>query len=142
MEIPPIWLWILAGLEKKYKREDLKDKDYRPINGLIPGPKAISVWKLVLAISLDKIHRFILSSVTKITSIGVVSGIKEAYKGLLDGDILVWVKRIINIYFFKVIFNIFSVVIYKITYSFSPFTRRVTFITSKVFLKFIIFLDS
>ena len=28
--------------------------------------------KLVLAISLDKIHRFILSSVTKITSPGVV----------------------------------------------------------------------
>ena len=26
---------------KKYKREDLKDKDYRTINGLIPGPKAI-----------------------------------------------------------------------------------------------------
>ena len=26
---------------KKYKREDLKDKDYRAINGLIPGPKAI-----------------------------------------------------------------------------------------------------
>ena len=25
---------------KKYKREDLKDKDYRTINGLIPGPKA------------------------------------------------------------------------------------------------------
>ena len=85
--------------------------------------------KLVLAIFLDKIHRFILSSVTKIAYFGVVSGIKEAYKGLLDGDILVGVKRIINIYFFKVIFNIFSVVIYKITYSFSPFTRRVTFIT-------------
>ena len=26
---------------KKYKREDLKDKDYRAINGLIPGPKAV-----------------------------------------------------------------------------------------------------
>ena len=26
---------------KKYKSEDLKDKDYRPINGLIPGPKAV-----------------------------------------------------------------------------------------------------
>jgi len=25
---------------KKYTREDLKDKDYRTINGLIPGPKA------------------------------------------------------------------------------------------------------
>ena len=51
--------------------------------------------KLVLAIFLDKIHRFILSSVTKIAYFGVVSGIKEAYKGLLDGDILVWVKRLI-----------------------------------------------
>ena len=28
---------------KKYRRKDLKDKDYRTINGLIPGPKAISV---------------------------------------------------------------------------------------------------
>ena len=26
---------------KKYKREDLKDKDYRAINGLIPSPEAI-----------------------------------------------------------------------------------------------------
>ena len=26
---------------KKYKREDLKDKDYRTINELIPGPEAI-----------------------------------------------------------------------------------------------------
>ena len=26
---------------RKYKREDLKDKDHRTINGLIPGPKAI-----------------------------------------------------------------------------------------------------
>ena len=26
---------------KKYKGEDLKDKDYRAINGLILGPKAI-----------------------------------------------------------------------------------------------------
>ena len=31
----------INGFRKKYKREDLKDKDYRPINGLIPGPKAI-----------------------------------------------------------------------------------------------------
>jgi len=28
---------------KKYRRKDLKDKDYRTINELIPGPKAISV---------------------------------------------------------------------------------------------------
>jgi len=49
------------------------------------------------AFSLDKIHRFTLSSVTKIASLGVVliaslfhwvSRIKEAYKGLLNGDIL------------------------------------------------------
>jgi len=33
----------ISWFRKKYKREDLKDKDYRPINGLIPGPKAISV---------------------------------------------------------------------------------------------------
>jgi len=26
---------------KKYNSEDLKYKDYRTINGLIPGPKAI-----------------------------------------------------------------------------------------------------
>jgi len=26
---------------KKYKSENLKDKDYRAINGLIPGPEAI-----------------------------------------------------------------------------------------------------
>ena len=26
---------------KKYRRKDLKDKDYRAINGLIPGPEAI-----------------------------------------------------------------------------------------------------
>ena len=31
----------LNWFKKKYKREDLKDKDYRTINGLIPGPKAI-----------------------------------------------------------------------------------------------------
>ena len=31
----------LDRFRKKYKREDLKDKDYRAINGLIPGPKAI-----------------------------------------------------------------------------------------------------
>ena len=26
---------------KKYNSEDLKDKDHRTINGLVPGPKAI-----------------------------------------------------------------------------------------------------
>ena len=30
-------------LRKKYKSEDLKDKDYWTINGLIPGPEAI-IW--------------------------------------------------------------------------------------------------
>jgi len=31
----------IKRFRNKYKREDLKDKDYRTINGLIPGPKAI-----------------------------------------------------------------------------------------------------
>ena len=31
----------INGFRKKYKREDLKDKDYRAINGLIPSPEAI-----------------------------------------------------------------------------------------------------
>ena len=31
----------IKGFRKKYKREDLKDKDYRAINGLIPSPEAI-----------------------------------------------------------------------------------------------------
>jgi len=31
----------IKWFRKKYKREDLKDNDYRTINGLIPGPKAI-----------------------------------------------------------------------------------------------------
>ena len=31
----------LNWFRKKYKREDLKDKDYRAINGLIPSPEAI-----------------------------------------------------------------------------------------------------
>ena len=30
----------INGFRKKYKSEDLKYKDYRTINGLIPGPKA------------------------------------------------------------------------------------------------------
>ena len=48
--------------------------------------------KLVLAIECHSLKplafRFTLSSVTKIAYFGVVSGIKEAYKGLLNGDIL------------------------------------------------------
>jgi len=31
----------LDRFRKKYKSEDLKYKDYRTINGLIPGPEAI-----------------------------------------------------------------------------------------------------
>ena len=31
----------IKWFRKKYKREDLKDKDYRAINGLIPSPEAI-----------------------------------------------------------------------------------------------------
>ena len=31
----------IKGFRKKYKREDLKDKDYKTINGLILGPKDI-----------------------------------------------------------------------------------------------------
>jgi len=31
----------LDRFRKKYKSEDLKYKDYRAINGLIPGPEAI-----------------------------------------------------------------------------------------------------
>ncbi|MCW7070443.1 MAG: hypothetical protein OCU17_07625, partial [Methanophagales archaeon] len=55
---------------KKYKSEDLKDKDYKWAYSRSRG-YYISM-KLVLTISLDKIHRFILPSVTKIASIGVV----------------------------------------------------------------------
>ena len=36
----------LNWLRKKYKSEDLKDKDYRTINGLIPGSKAI-IWVFI-----------------------------------------------------------------------------------------------
>jgi|GEM_PF-2738969 len=65
--------------------------------------------KLVLAIEYYSLKplafRFTLPSVTKISSPGVVlisiafsflfvSGIKEAYKGLLDGDILVGINSI------------------------------------------------
>ena len=55
---------------KKYKRVVLKDKDYKWAYSRSKG--YYIGMKLVLAISLDKIHRFTLSSVTKITSIGVV----------------------------------------------------------------------
>ena len=55
---------------KKYKREDLKDKGYKWAYSRSKGYYIGT--KLVLAISLDKIHRFILPSVTNITSLGVV----------------------------------------------------------------------
>ena len=66
--------------------------------------------KLVLAIEYYSLKplafRFTLPSVTKISSLGVVligiansflwvSGIKEAYKGLLNGDILVGIEIIV-----------------------------------------------
>ena len=59
---------------KKYKREDLKDKDYKwAYSRSYSRSKGYYIgMKLVLAISLDKIHRFTLSSVTNITSLGVV----------------------------------------------------------------------
>ena len=43
---------------KKYKREDLKDKDFKWVYSRSKG--YYIGMKLVLAISLDKIHRFIL----------------------------------------------------------------------------------
>ena len=60
----------INGFRKKYKRVVLKDKDYKWAYSRSKG--YYIGMKLVLAISLDKIHRFTLSSVTKITSIGVV----------------------------------------------------------------------
>ena len=60
----------IKGFRKKYKREDLKDKDYKWTYSRSKGYYIAT--KLVLAISLDKIHRFTLSSVTKIASLGVV----------------------------------------------------------------------
>jgi len=55
---------------KKYNSEDLKDKDYKWAYSRSKG--CYIGMKLVLAISLDKIHRFTLSFVTKIASLGVV----------------------------------------------------------------------
>ena len=55
---------------RKYKSEDLKDKGYKWAYSRSKGYYIGT--KLVLAISLDKIHRFTLPSVTKITSPGVV----------------------------------------------------------------------
>jgi len=55
---------------KKYNSEDLKDKDYKWVYSRSKG--YYTGMKLVLAISLDKIHRFTLSSVIEITSPGAV----------------------------------------------------------------------
>ena len=60
----------IKWFRKKYKRKDLKDKDYKWAYSRSRG--YYIGMKLVLAISLDKIHRFTLSSVTKIASLGVV----------------------------------------------------------------------
>jgi len=60
----------LNRFRKKYKRGDLKDKDYKWAYSRSRG--YYIAMKLVLAISLDKIHRFTLSSVTKIASLGGV----------------------------------------------------------------------
>jgi len=67
---------------KKYKREDLKYKDYKWAYSRSRG--YYIGMKLVLAISLDKIHRFILSSVTKISSPGVVLIGIAIYLGFWD----------------------------------------------------------
>ena len=55
---------------KKYNSEDLKDKDYKWAYSRSRG--YYIGMKLVLAISSDKIHRFILPPVTKIASLGAV----------------------------------------------------------------------
>ena len=55
---------------KKYNSEDLKDKDYKWAYSRSKG--YYIGMKLVLAISLDKIHRFTLSSVIEITYLGAV----------------------------------------------------------------------
>ena len=56
--------------KKYYNSEDLEDKDYKRVYSRSKG--YYIGMKLVLAISLDKIHRFTLSSVIKIASLGVV----------------------------------------------------------------------
>ena len=60
----------LNRFRKKYKRGDLKDKDYKWAYSRSKG--YYIGMKLVLAISLDKIHRFSLPSVTEISSPGIV----------------------------------------------------------------------
>jgi len=60
----------IKWLRKKYKREDLKYKDYKWAYSRSRG--YYIGMKLVLAISLDKIHRLALSFVTKIAYLGVV----------------------------------------------------------------------
>ena len=60
----------IKWFRKKYKSENLKDKDYKRAYSRSRG--YYIGMKLVLAISLDKIHRFILSFVIKIAYLGVV----------------------------------------------------------------------
>jgi len=60
----------IKWFRKKYKRKDLKDKDYKWAYSKSKG--YYIGMKLVLTISLDKIHRFILSFVIKIAYLGVV----------------------------------------------------------------------
>ena len=75
---------------KKYKSENLKGKDYKWAYSRSRG--YYIGMKLVLAISLDKTHRFTLSvPFWLVLPFLWVSEIKEAYKGLLNGDILVGV---------------------------------------------------
>ena len=60
----------IKWFRKKYKSENLKDKDYKWAYSRSRG--YYIGMKLVLTISLDKIHRFILSFVIKIAYLGVV----------------------------------------------------------------------
>ena len=58
----------LKTILKKFKQNVLKQKEFKPKMSLIED-----VFKVIKGtFSLDKIHRFTLSSVTKITSFGVV----------------------------------------------------------------------
>ena len=114
----------LKTILKEFKQNILNWKLFKPKRSLIED-----VFKVIKgAFSLDKIHRFTLSSVTKIASLGVVliaslfhwvSGIKEAYKGLLNGDILEGVK-----------FSSISSVLFRLTFcrhtkfGFAEFGRR------------------
>ena len=60
----------IKWFRKKYKSENLKDKDYKRAYSRSRG--YYIGMKLVLTISFDKIHRFTLPSVTEISSPGIV----------------------------------------------------------------------